>query len=294
MVVERARSVLAERLNEQVLALFLGAGVSMAVGLPDWRTLTERCGIRAEMDRDDLDRRLAGQDYQGIIAEVEKRYPFDEYAEVVRAALYEGFKGVSFSTCRCPLLIALGSLVSGGQRGRVSEIVSLNFDDILEWYLSLHGYRTQSVSNMPRLLKSGLIQVYHIHGFLAHPERSRKRSNFLVFSRGSAEERLTDIDNPFKAVMVQVLRTKVSLFVGMSEKTAIDYLLSPLLKKVAQEGAATEGRPTGFWLFDAQISEEVATHLKDRNVVPLTFPSRQAIAEFLLSVCGEAGRALQA
>jgi hypothetical protein len=194
----------------------------------------------------------------------------------------------------------LGGLVFGQRRGGVSDIVSLNFDDVLESYFRLHGYDAQSVTALPTLLRKDSVKIFHIHGFLSQPAAPRAESSFLVFSRKSADERIRGAD-PMKAVIVHILRTKLCLFIGMSEKTAMDYLLSPLLDGVGKK-TAKHSRPTGFWIFGEgprgrkrgrnRVPEEVRDHLKELNVVPLVFSTYEKVAEFLFDVCGTAGQRL--
>jgi hypothetical protein len=90
--------------------------------------------------------------------------------------------------------------------------------------------------------------------------------------------------------MRDTLFAKVGLFVGMSDKTATDYVLSPILSEVAK---ATRDRIVGFWVFGYKIPPGVRQHLLGYRVVPLEFGSHEEAADFLLSVCTIAGAPLQ-
>src|ERR1035437_7294833 len=55
------------------------------------------------------------------------------------------------SILRNDLLIALGALLMGSKRGSVTEVLNVNCDDVLNWYLALHGFDTQVVTRLPSL-----------------------------------------------------------------------------------------------------------------------------------------------
>src|SRR4029077_18270223 len=87
------------------------------------------------------------------------------YLDLVSGALYIHF--APQNTGSAPdLLRTIGALAGASRHGSIKEIISLNFDCSLEWYLGLHGTVTQVVSRWPTVLGNSDVTVYHPHGYL--------------------------------------------------------------------------------------------------------------------------------
>lgn len=283
--VERADAVanLASYLKKGQLSLLLGAGVSKGLGLPDWKTLVERC--EAELGASDptgddsspgLMRRI--DDCKERAAELGR-----DYYEVVRDQLYKDLAASGEypdSILMRRMLIALGALTMGSSRGSVSDVLTLNFDDALEWYLELHGFRTQVILNVPAMAHADVdVRVHHLHGFL--PLRQvGPRSKGILFSYQELLERLRESgDRPWSVLLSSQLQSRVLLVVGSSMRDIdIEVHLSRTQELV--HGS----RPVGY-VIAAQIETHQARHLQRLGMVPVSLPNHDAVADFLLAVC---------
>ena len=184
------------------------------------------------------------------------------------------------------LLAALGTIVMAAARESVAQVFTLNFDDVLEWYLRLHGFRAQVVSDLPRrLLGSVDVQVFHPHGYLPLEEASGDRTEWLVISKADLVDRLRDQHGPWGTVLRGMFMSNMFLAVGTSLRDIdIDVHLA-----AARQGFAL-GVPLGF-VVNAQIEDTDRERLIDAQLVPVSLPDLTEIPEFLLGVAQVAARA---
>lgn len=289
----RWQRLVAEHLFNGSLALVLGAGASAGMGLPDWPELVRRCLEDAGISYDprDLAGNPSGERLGLYIDRVEEKFPRNEYHSRVADALY---RGVTLGTdiCQAPLLIALGALLMGSRRGSVRDVVTFNFDVVLEYYLSLHGYTIQTYDSLPQLRTAADVRIAHINGALGHSAHPLAPPTRLVFSARSMHERSGALFEPWEQLFRELLQSHLVLFVGLSGS---DPLLFPLLTAVDPQLRAQ--RPTGVWIFGKDIDSDSKTLYKtpdflSRNVVPVCEPSYDTIPNSLLEVCQIAARYL--
>ncbi len=169
----------------------------------------------------------------------------------------------------------------GSRRGRVREVWTLNFDDILEWYLRLNGFVAQVVTELPTLLGEPDVTVYHPHGFLPLDSVNGTRSP-IVFDDKSYAKRTLGLNEPFLEATRNILCSKVVLAVGMSWD---DDIVEKLIKA---SGDTVKNRPLAFWLFGPGLSPDDRKNCIDFNVVPLEFDAFSDYPAFLLKVCEKA------
>lgn len=280
--------LLVEHLSKGSLALVLGAGVSADLKLPTWMTLVQRCCDRAGVPYDPD--RLAERHGQ-YMDEVEGKLAPHEYTDLVASALYEDVS-LGSDVCQSPLLIALGALLMGSRRGSVREVITFNFDVVLEYYLSLHGFAVQSYDALPQLRTAADVRVGHINGILGHPAFPVQHSKELVMSASSMERRMGAPFEAWKDTFRDLLKSHLVLFVGLSGN---DPIFGPLLSDVAPSIEAE--RVTGVWLFGHDIDSDAGAsystrYFVKRNVVPVCLGSYAEIPQRLLEVCQVAARQL--
>jgi hypothetical protein len=229
---------------------------------------------------------------QELAAEVRVQfYPDDPvgWAALVRDCLYKGHT-LSDTFMKDPLLIGLGALIAGGRRGSVRRIVTLNYDSLLEWYLSLSGVDVRVVSSFPDLEGNEDVRIYHVHGFLPHPSTPYQEGGVpIVLDLKEADERIAD-GGPWQDLWRHVLSTGVCLFVGVSPRSFRDRALGPLLLSVSK--SLKRSRPTGFWLMDRAVSPLDSKLFLERGIVPVHPGGRAAIPQFLLGVCRKAAESV--
>lgn len=279
-----ARQFLAGALSQGTISLVLGAGASYGMGLPSWgKLVTEVEGLSGvavgpeEASSEELMRRM----------DVARRHLGDPatFLETVHSALYGSSGHLGLGTYPDELLenrmlIALGALVMSSIRGSVTDVYTLNFDDVLDWYLHLHGFRTQVVSELPALLNGDVdVRIHHFHGFLPLNEQY-ERSDWLVLSRQQLVDRLAEpTSSPWSATMGAQFLSKTILFVGTSMSDMdIDVILRRTATLVMGE------RPLGFAL-GTEISDDRQAELLETSVVPVSFSRHADIPQFLLEVC---------
>ncbi len=134
------RPTLLKYLGEQLflgrLTPVLGAGISTSFGLPDWPELLRRLylskGVTAPSESD-----LARQAQDFRLRYYQR--DFCGFLDAVRSALYQGV-AVDFERIRASATLdAIASLVMASLRGNTSEIITFNWDDLLEIYFKYHG-----------------------------------------------------------------------------------------------------------------------------------------------------------
>lgn len=268
-------------LKEGALVLLLGAGVSRAVGLPLFWELVQRILKDAGHPWDDVGSNSDADQLRLRLDRVEQEVGGVDFLVLVERCLYDGIAEYTSNFLKRDLLIALGSLVIGARRGSIRTVLTFNYDDVLEWYLRLHGLRVKSASALPALLADrNDVTVYHPHGFLPRYPSSGQRSNFCILSQFSFDERMGKaVQDLWTDHLKNTLRSKVGLFVGLSGE---DPIFGPLLASVKAE--LSPQRPTGFWLL-TEADPKGDDYFLDRNVIPVRLPNHDSYPEFLLGVC---------
>ena len=285
----RAQQYLASHLRDGSLALFLGAGISQDVGLPGWFELVSR--LRKSMGLSHLAPNVGAQALQLAADEIEQAGGSSkEYITKVRDQLWAGIDTLSSDILRKELLSALGALLTGSARGTVRSVITLNYDNILESFLSLYGFITCTVKQPPELEGSEDVRIYHPHGFLPHPSSNSVASDFIILSSESVSLRIGLPGNEWRETLRYLLSSHIFLFVGLSERTFDDEILSSLLASVAKIRSGE--RPTGVWLLKQKtnISKSQNQHFMSRDVVPIGLSSKKKVIDFILGICQEAAR----
>lgn len=226
--------------REDSLVLFLGAGVSVTAGLPDWDTLLWRLGsqlihLHAHPDNipvneENLLKLLKEQTpLSPLIAARFFRESFEDFAERVRTALYDGMpKDVS-----SPLLTELTKLCIPPRNGLgVAAVVTYNFDDLFEEELHRRGVSHKVVMSDSDSHLRNELPVYHVHGFLPRKgPLSDVHRQSLVFSEEAFHLQFIDPYAWQTVTQLNLLRDRVCLFVGFS-------LTDPNLRRLLEIAAS--------------------------------------------------------
>jgi SIR2-like domain len=286
---EESLNYLAELLVNGELSLLLGAGVSKPMGLPLWKDLVRACythsGLPGPGDTD----YTGSQDLLKAIDELELLG--GDVDRVLKLALYGGLFGAPADglPLRYPveasenaMLSAIGALVMSSSRGSTAEILTLNFDDLLEWYLDLHGYTSQIVAEMPVLVRDWVdVRLFHLHGFLPltpkyEPSKGKILSNKEVRKRNSQED-----SSAWKSFLINRLHSKIFLVIGTGLEDEDIHL--PRLKVETEIG---KSRPFGF-VVDV-LSEKTKKRLLSEGFIPVGLPNYDAVPGYLLEICQRA------
>lgn len=276
---DEAAAYLAGLLRRGSLVLLLGAGVSAGIGLPTWEDLVSRCeaAVGISSSEGDLMRRM-----DAVRRRLDDR---EEYKRVVRDSLYRDLSSAGEypdELLRRRMLIALGALVMNSARGSVADVLTLNFDDVLEWYLHLHGYSTQTVTRLPSLIANTAdVRIMHIHGFLPLNDHF-EASDWILLSHRELVSRLGDPTGSWPVLITNTLQSRVLLAVGTSMN---DMDIDVLLDKVS--GWVGGKRPIGYVL-EREVGDDRRAALAEVGVKSVSFKSYEEIPDFLLDICRRA------
>jgi hypothetical protein len=287
---DNAAAFLADHLRAGEITLLLGAGVSMGLGLPSWGDLVVAC--ETDVGGPTGSSTDSSEGYMVRMDAVRRKSDDEEaFLNLVRTNLYgpdliaEGSYEVG-QLSTMPMLNALGALVMLSARGSVSDVFTLNFDDVLDWYLHLHGFRTQTICNLPTLIgASADVRIFHLHGYLPLNER-HDNSDAIVLTRRDFVRRLAeDASAPWPALIAGNLLSKVLLVVGTSMSDIDMAMLLERARKVLG-GTRTLGFVVGAGMDDPHCQDII-----DAGLVPVSLDDYAALPTYLLSICQRAAEA---
>lgn len=272
------KRLLAQQLCSGRLVLVLGAGVSMGFGLPNWDTLTSRIAKHTGIE---VAPGLSNED----IAEVVLRTYFKEdeiaFAECVRSVLYENYDTSLQALRKKDLLTSLGALTMASMRGSVTQVVSFNFDDLLEVYLMYLGFDIETIPQVPCWSSRADVRVFHPHGFLPSDKRTLIRSP-IVFAKTHYDKVVDKSDWVWRGPLLEIFSSSTCLFVGLSGN---DDNLSSILTQVKNEHVS-KGRGDKYWgIRFARMDDPQAVMWEGRGVFPQPVNEYDDIPAWLFEVC---------
>ncbi|HEX7855925.1 MAG TPA: SIR2 family protein [Sphingobium sp.] len=200
---------LADQLIQGRLGLFLGAGISGPLDLPNWETLVRRMA-------DGAGEPIAPGAFNPITKAERLRQKFFQtptaLKEATKRALYQGVTLDFARISQNRLLSAIGSLVMASRRGSIAKVITLNFDDLLELFLEYHGFTTATVHDGCHWAQNADVVVYHPHGYL--PLGHDGQSEAIVLDTSSFHSVMT---SPlWGPILETALRQHTFLYLGLS------------------------------------------------------------------------------
>lgn len=207
-----------KRLNRKDrLSIFLGAGISVSCGLPDWDTLLE--SLKSLIDNHGI---YVSEDAD--IANTARKIFGDEFNSVVADCLYKHGLNISDS---------VRSVAHSG----VNNIVCFNFDDILEELFRTECLSHNVVLNGEKfnINETNHTTIFHPHGYLGRfdSKLEQEKSN-IVLSKSDYDNLYQDHYCLTNLIKISILMTKTVIFVGMS---MTDPNTIRLLKEIRNIGA---------------------------------------------------------
>lgn len=205
---------LAAFLKKGQLRLVVGAGVSSACGLPQWKELI--LAIEELVNIDESSKPL--EDRAEDILHDKCGGNRIEFANLVRQSLYKDNDDLSFSLNALgqkDLLVAIGAITMAGLRYGAREVVTFNFDDMLEMYLTYYGFTVSSTANLPRMNIRDDLEVLHIHGLLPS-NKNEVTPREVVFTASEFDEVVGDKQNLWHQKVCDILSSNICLFIGLS------------------------------------------------------------------------------
>lgn len=308
-------------ISRQRLCLMVGAGVSARLGLPEWPRLAVRV---AEAVSDSL--KLTGAE-RVAVNDIRSGAPTDtllrrmlrartmlkddrRFDDIVSDCLYQDLSerkpnpGPTLMDASATLR-ALGLMVSGSMRGRINEVVSFNFDCILEWYLMQHGMVVASYRSWPSDYIDADVRIYHPHGYAPFPwsRLYGSKSEVLAFDEETVGKIAVDPANNWKHLYRYLFCTRKVFAVGLSGK-------DPIVNLVLQEAKAVRGEstiddpPLGYWCqripqgtpddeYSKDEWDDWKMSLNSRGIVLLEYSTHEQLGELLVSMVQNAAGGLR-
>jgi len=270
--------ILADHLVIRRIALVLGAGVSIDFGLLSWNDLLWRlyASVGQTPPNDDVYRQAEHFKREHCGSDSHR------FMELVREALYSSLDISAANLTANPLLSALGALVMSSLRGSATDVVTFNFDDLVETYLEYHGFVTASVAEQRHWAPHADVTVYHPHGLLPH-RAGVDFSEDIVFDQKSYSKLNAEGSGPWRQRILVILRHHFPLFIGLSGRDAnLDMLL---IEAQRTHIAYAESDP--FWgaCFCLSGDRYTAGFWRERGIVPIFVTSHSEIPGILFRVC---------
>jgi len=207
-----------KRLNHKDrLSIFLGAGISVSCGLPDWSTLLE--SLKSLIDSHGI---YVSEDDD--IANAARNIFGDEFNSVVADCLYKHGLNISES---------VRSVAHSG----VNNIVCFNFDDILDEIFRTDCLSHNVVLNGEKfnINETNHTTIFYPHGYLGRfDSRLEQKESHIVLSKSDYDNLYQDHYCLTNLIQISILITKTIIFVGMS---MTDPNTIRLLKEVRSLGA---------------------------------------------------------
>lgn len=276
---ECAIDALAGHLLDGTLALVLGAGISAGIGLPTWWELVSKMVEGTNVgNTTTITPATSNEDLRLSIDDVINELGEDEYRNKLRRLLYVNITN-DVNLISHTLLISIGAMIMNSRRGSVREILTFNFDNVLERYLELHGFIAQSVVNLPCLRREADVTIYHPHGYLPNIPDDEIERRLPIFSQHSYDEHMNGKDMWMDQTKELMLR-KVVLCIGMSRH---DPTLGMLLRSL--KDSIGDSRSTGYWLLGPGDDDRSDTYLRERNIVPIRCDDYTEYPQLILKIC---------
>jgi len=276
---------LGNHLNNCRIVLVLGAGISTEFGLPNWEKLISGLyKLKGASENNKLSP-------ENRILFFKEKLCSDEidYKNSIQKVLYSGydfdFKNLkNFST-----LSALVALIMASKRGNASNVVTFNFDNILELYLSYYGFISNSRILTKHWSSNADVNIYHPHGYIPAPP-SIEFSDKIVFDQKSYMGVIGDESNPWRQHVLSLFRTNFCIFIGLSGNDS--NFDSFLYKTMESHVAIEEGQL--FWgmnfILESEDSE-IKEIWKTKGIFVKEITSyMEGIPEYLYKICQTAAQ----
>jgi SIR2-like domain len=252
------------------LALVLGAGVSMELGIPDWNTLLQELMIKTIEQEPDFSITIsklfteiflpspliAGRYLQKYY--LEKRLSFEEE---VRTVLY---KNLDLNKDSELMNQIVNYCAAPNKKMKLNSIITYNFDNLLELKLTkfdkpikfkaIYGTKINNQNNLP---------IYHVHGFIPN-EGDISKDNEITFGESVYHKQYSEIYSWNNIVQINKFRDANCLFIGSS-------LTDPNLRRLLDIGRQQKVEDNEYhFIFkkkheEAKVKQRIEILIKENN-----------------------------
>jgi len=228
------------------LVFVFGAGISKDFGLPDWNILLQKLILKSfEVEgKYSNDRaRILAQLFQKIFSPsplISARYLKNyfenndsiKFENEVRKALYDSIISNTKSNLMDEIL---HFCVAPGKAPNLDSIITYNYDDILEEYLSKQKINIpfRPIYKVGMKSENNELAIYHIHGYL--PRKGNIDSSLkITLSEDEYHRQYNDIYNWSNMIQINKFKDNTCLFIGVS-------LTDPNLRRILDIAIAHRG-----------------------------------------------------
>lgn len=254
--------------NNTKYTLFLGAGLSMDAKLPSWSELLEAL---LKQDNHTPYRYINSANSESISSAlgyssiITGRYASDGYLkddcrtedenkqifiDRIRSVLYK--KGKYKST----LIKAVSKAV---RRKKPAQIITYNFDDLLDELLNTKGFYSVSDNTIPRINQ---IPIYHVHGMIS--KDNTKPSN-SVLSEKDYHALYSNPHNWANVVQLNALYTSTCFFIGFSMTDPNQRRLLELAREKDKDSDQIEKLPHYVFLKKTPLKGEASEEVNEEH-----------------------------
>jgi hypothetical protein len=265
---------LARQLVRGRMELVLGAGTSRHFGLPDWKALIRNLyslhGAKPPKKPGTVQAEIFKNQYHTRNQ--------DSFLLEVKKVLYDNVK-IGFDQMMSHHVLSgiLSMLLAAGPSVR-TEVVTFNWDDLLERYLALHGRVVIPVFEEKHWSQAADITIFHPHGYLPY-KNDLVRSERVIFDQHSYDE-IMGSDTIWRQVLLALFRTRTCVLIGLSGE---DPNLTALLVRARKEHASNATR-TLYWAVVFTTDKGASQGWMDRGVYPVVLNNYRELPEKLFEI----------
>lgn len=224
---EKLIKQLAKEYHKNNVSLFLGAGVSMAAHMPSWDELIAQFLIRRFQS--DLKNKMSDHVLQELVQMekvnrensmlsqtrfIKQNMEPEKYIELLMEALYKNIDAVNIHN---PLFQSLMRLIWNDNHIFIKNIITLNFDDLIETKLDDKGIVFHQYADTNNKFSKNCIHICHVHGLLAHDAKPDEiHIDDIIFSEEQYHKMYNDPFHWSNMKQVITLRENTCLFIGCS------------------------------------------------------------------------------
>ena len=235
-----AKRAISELLTDSRVALILGAGASVSFKLPQWDELLDSVESTLNSERVSFSNITDEKARAQKIKEVLFNNDSGEFIDAVRSALYQGYDPTFEKLSQNSALSSLASIVLAGSKYDRFNIITFNFDDVMELYLRFHGHSAYAVTEHNTWADFGAsVNIYHIHGYL--PFFDTNSSKNIVLDEDSFN---AISDSKWDARIKPILLENFCIFFGLSGD---DTHLIDLMEDTEANHILANNNPSHFW-----------------------------------------------
>lgn len=261
-------SKLTDSYNKEQLVLVLGAGVSIDYGLPNWNTLLQKLLINTitlDLGEEQKEKSIAIAKLFDeifspsplIAARYLKKFYQDNtneenissFEDAVRDSIYAEIDQNKESN----LFKEIRQLcVSPGRSPNLNSIITYNYDDILEKYLSTLEIEIpfKPIYSIGVNPATGELPIYHVHGFLPQDDDLDEK-NKITLSEDIYHQQYSEIYSWNNIIQINKFRDNICLFIGVS-------LTDPNLRRLLDIAKSQKGDTDGqHYIFKKKYNLDV-------------------------------------